>query len=166
MPRAGTRLALDRVAVGCRVVRGEGAMRKAFVVALALVASSGSHVLAQDSYRHGRIRYLEPSVSIQREAEASSEEAAQNVPFLPGDRVWSDGSGRAEFQFPDGGVLRLDSRGKLDYVAHDDSTRDRVVLKLWSGGLYVHARDERSGGYEVETPGALVEIPAGGVFRL
>jgi hypothetical protein len=133
---------------------------------LIILAGSVGPTFAQDSFRHGRIRYLEPSVSLQRESETSSEEAVPNVPFLPGDRVWSDGSGRAEFQFADGGVLRLDSRGKLDYVAHEDNGRDRVVLKLWSGGLYIHARDDRNGGLEIETPGALVEIGAGGVFRL
>src|SRR5262245_29913679 len=93
---------------------GERAMNKAIVGLIVLAASAGQ-ALAQDSFRHGRIRYLEPSVSLQRESETSSEEATANVPFLPGDRVWSDGSGRAEFQFPDGGVLRLDSKGKLDY---------------------------------------------------
>ena len=76
-------------------------------------------VFAQ-SYRDGRVRHVEEGVSIQRATETGSEEATVNLPFLPGDRVWTDGGGRAEFQFAGGSLLRLDSASKLDYVAHDD----------------------------------------------
>ena len=42
---------------------------------------------AEDKYEHGWIRRVEPGVTVQRATEVGSEEAAPNLPFLPGDRV-------------------------------------------------------------------------------
>ncbi len=122
--------------------------------------------LAQEDYRHGRLRYLEPGVTLQRATETGAEEAVVNLPFLPGDRVWTDAGGRAEFQFESGALLRLDSRSKLDYLAHGEGRDERVVLRLWSGGLYLRLRDGRSGGFVVETPGGLVAADERGVYRV
>ena len=122
-------------------------------------------VFAQ-SYRHGRVRHVEEGVSIQRATETGAEEATVNLPFLPGDRVWTDGGGRAEFQFAGGSLLRLDSASKLDYVAHDDGRDERIVLRLWSGALFLHLRDRRDGPFEVETPGGVVTTGNRGVVRI
>ena len=122
-------------------------------------------VFAQ-SYRDGRVRHVEEGVSIQRATETGSEEATVNLPFLPGDRVWTDGGGRAEFQFAGGSLLRLDSASKLDYVARDDGRDDRVVLRLWSGALFVHLRDRRDGPFEIETPGGVITTGTRGVLRI
>jgi hypothetical protein len=127
------------------------------MLTLGLPAAAG----AQEAFRDARIRYVEPGVSVQRASETGAEEALPNLPFLPGDRVWTDQGGRAEFQFADGTVLRVDSRSKLDYVARE--REDLVVLRLWSGGLYVHGRNP---GMSVETPGGVVEIGRGGVYRV
>jgi hypothetical protein len=122
---------------------------------------------AEDGYRHGRIFEIETGVTLQRATEAGAEEAVVNLPLLPGDRVWTDGTGRTDFQFPDGTRLRLDSRSKLDYTAHDEGRGERIVLRLWSGGVYLHVRGEREvADYEMETPGGLVEIRAEGVYRV
>jgi len=122
-------------------------------------------VFAQ-SYRDGRVRHVEEGVSIQRATETGSEEATVNLPFLPGDRVWTDGGGRAEFQFAGGSLLRLDSASKLDYVAHDEGRDDRVVLRLWSGALILHVRDRRDGPFEIETPGGVISTGTRGVLRI
>ena len=121
---------------------------------------------AQDNYPHGFIRNVEPGVSLQRATEVTAEEAAINLPFLPGDRVWTDAAGRAEFQFPEGTVVRLDSRSKLDYSAHDESRDERVVLRLWSGSLIVRTRAREAAIFEIETPGGLVEVAEPGVVRI
>jgi hypothetical protein len=132
-----------------------------------LFGSMAAVASAQDTYRHGRLLSVEPGVTLQRATEPGSEEAAPNLPFLPGDRVWTDRAGRAEFQFADGTLLRLDSGSKLDYVAHEDVAGDRVVLMLWSGGLYLHSVDGRGQpDFAVETPGGVVEARVRGVYRI
>ena len=67
-------------------------MRGLMLAFLALL-SLAVPALAQDDYRHGRIRYLEPGVTLQRATETGAEEAVVNLPFLPGDRVWTDANG-------------------------------------------------------------------------
>ena len=157
-----------RPAVGA-VVGHEGemggrAMRRLCV--LTVLALTVSPAVFAQSYRHGRVRHVEEGVSIQRATETGAEEATANLPFLPGDRVWTDQSGRAEFQFAGGSLLRLDSASKLDYVAHDDGRDERIVLRLWSGALFLHLRDRRDGPFEVETPGGVVTTGNRGVIRL
>ena len=138
--------------------------------ALAIViASLAATATAQEyGYDHGRIRYAEQGVTLQRANDAGAEEAAQNAPFFPGDRLWTDGGARAEFQFPDGSILRLDSRSKLDYVAHEDGSGDEtILLRLWSGSLFLHVRDRgRSPRFEVEVPGGLVSVSRSGAYRV
>ncbi|HVR70770.1 MAG TPA: DUF6600 domain-containing protein [Vicinamibacteria bacterium] len=124
--------------------------------------------VAEETYRHGRVRHTEAGVSLQRATEPGAEEAVPNLPFLPGDRVWSDARGRIEFQFADGTILRLDSGSKLDYVAHEEDADDeRVILRLWSGALTLHTRDGRaSPEFAVETPGGVLVADARGVYRV
>lgn len=119
---------------------------------------------ADHEFRHGRIRDLEGGVALQRASESAAEEAVPNLPFLPGDRVWTDADGRVEFQFEDGTLLRLDTRSKLDYLSHDERD-DRVVLRLWSGSAWLVTRD-RGDGYEIETTSALVVPREPGTYRI
>jgi hypothetical protein len=133
---------------------------------LTVLALTVSPAVYAQSYRHGRVRHVEEGVSIQRATETGAEEATANLPFLPGDRVWTDGGGRAEFQFAGGSLLRLDGASKLDYVAHDDGRDDRIVLRLWSGALFLHLRDRGDGPFEVETPGGVVTTGNRGVVRI
>jgi hypothetical protein len=134
----------------------------------AVVLLLATPVLAEEGFRHGRFRWVEGGVTVQSATEAGAEQAVANLPFLPGDRVWTDGSGRVEFQFADGSVVRLDGGSKLDYVAHEPgSTRERIVLRLWSGGAYLHSRDVRTyPDFGIETPAGVVEVSERGVYRL
>src|SRR5262249_26992601 len=71
------------------------------------------------------------------------------------------------FQFADGSVVRLDSRSKFEYIAHDEGSDERVVLRLWSGSLLLRTRDGRDiPDFNVETPGGLVETRERGVYRV
>ena len=97
-------------------------------------------------------------MTLQRATETSAEEAIRNLPFLPGDRVWTDATGRTEFQFPEGTVVRVDSRSKLDYADHDEGEQERVVLRLWSGSMILRSRAQQSAIFDIETPGR----PGGG----
>jgi hypothetical protein len=133
------------------------------MLALAILALAAPLVAQEDSYRNGRIRHLEGGVLVQRADEGASEEAAPNMPFLPGDRIWTDGGGRAELQFDDGSSLRLDGGSKMDYMG--DDRRDSVLLKLWSGSLFLHARPS-SAGFTIDTPGGVVEVVDHSVVRV
>jgi len=138
-----------------------------FVATLLLLGLAAMPAAAQDNDSHGRVYDLEPGVMLQRATEAGAEEAVVNLPFLPGDRVWTDASGRADFQFPDGTRLRLDNRSKIDYAAHDEGRDERISLRLWSGGMYLHVRGGRDrADYEIETPNGLIETQGEGVYRL
>src|SRR4029450_1967709 len=68
-----------------------GAMRRLGL--LTVFALTVSPAVFAQSYRHGRVRHVEEGVSIQRATETGSEEATVNLPFLPGDRVWTEGGG-------------------------------------------------------------------------
>jgi len=129
------------------------------------VAMIASFAVAEDGYRHGRLRFAEPGVSLQRATEVSTEEAAVNTPFLPGDRVFTDAAGRAEFQFPDGTVVRLDARSKLDYSGHEEGAEERIVLRLWSGSAIARVRGVSSARFEIETPAGTVEVRGRAVVR-
>jgi uncharacterized protein DUF6600/FecR-like protein len=133
---------------------------------LTVLALAAAPALFAQSYQHGRIRHIEEGVSIQRATETGAEEATPNLPFLPGDRVWTDGSGRAEFQFAGGSLLRLDSASKLDYAAHEEGRDERLVLRLWSGAVYLHVLDRRDGPFEFETPGGVVTVSSRAVVRI
>ena len=138
-------------------------MTRRWVGAVLVLALPGGVLADDDDFRHGRIRHVEYGVTIQRAAEPGSEEAHTNVPFLPGDRIWTDDRGRVEFQFESGAFLRLDNATKLDYL---DNAGDRVVLRLWSGGLYIHEVGRGDTDFEVETPGGVVMTRGRGVYRI
>jgi hypothetical protein len=120
----------------------------------------------EDAFQHGRIRFVEPGVTVQRATEVAAEEAVANLPFLPGDRVWTAEAGRAEFQFPDGTIVRLDRQSKLDYSGHDPQGQGRVMLRLWSGHLVVRPRVSGGEVFEVETPSGVVRVLAPGLVRV
>jgi hypothetical protein len=137
------------------------------LVAAGLAAGlASSSALAEEGYRHGRVRFVESGVTLQRATEVSAEEAFANLPFLPGDRVWTDSAGRAEFQFPDGTLVRLDRRSKLDYAGHDEGQEERVVLRLWSGTAIVRVRSRDFARFEVETPAGMVQALDRAILRV
>jgi hypothetical protein len=133
--------------------------RTVLAVATALALSGAAS--AEEDYRHGRVRYVEPGVTLQRATEPAAEEAAVNVPFLPGDRVWTDDRGRVEFQFGSDSFLRVDAASKLDYLEESGSV---LVVRLWSGALFAHAGDEYD--FEVESPAGLISIRERGIYRV
>jgi hypothetical protein len=143
------------------------ARRQVAITAVAVLAIPIGLSAADDSFRHARVRLVEPGVSLQSASEAGAEEATANMPFLPGDRVWTDSRGRVEFHFADGTLVRVDRRTKLDYDGYDGERGGQVVLRLWSGSLYVHQRDRNvSPEYVVETPAAAVTMRERGVYRV
>jgi hypothetical protein len=136
-------------------------------LALVLLATAGPAFAQDEGFRDGRLRYVEPGVTLQRGSETGAEEATPNLPFLPGDRLWTDRSGRAELQLADGTLLHLDSRSKLDYILHDEGRDERVVLRLWGGSLALRTSDARdAAAVEIETPDGLVVALDRGGYRV
>jgi hypothetical protein len=146
--------------------RGEAMAHRGLLMSLLALTVVGP--AAAQSYRDGRIRLVERGVSLQRADESGAEEAVANTPILPGDRVWTDNRGRVEFQFAEGTVLRLDRRSKLDYVAREQDRRgESIVLRLFSGGLFLHVRDRHDpADFTIEAGGGVFHTHGRGVFRV
>ena len=102
-----------------------------------LLCSLLSPAWAQDvRYRDGRFLETVGAVTIQRADEASSDEAIRNMPFLPGDRVWTDDSGRAEIVFASGEVLWIAERSKVDSLGRGGRDQDeRLGLRVFAGSF-------------------------------
>jgi hypothetical protein len=130
-----------------------------------LVSTTGASA-AEDDFRDAYIRYSEGGATLQRASEPVAEEAVANLPFLAGDRIWTDARGRVELQFVDGSLVRLDSRSKLDFIARDDGREDRVVLRLWSGALMLRAVGRNAASFAIETPAGLVETSDRAALRV
>ena len=130
--------------------------RQVAITAVAVLALPLGLGAADESFRHARVRLVEPGVSLQGASEPGAEEATANMPFLPGDRVWTDGVGRVEFHFADGSLLRVDRRTKLDY----DRLRRRsrraggAAPLVGQRSTCTSAIGESSPEFAIETPAA------------
>ena len=119
--------------------------RRIGIVGLLAVACGPSWAVAED-LPPARVRVTEPTVTLQSASDAAAEEAVPNLPFLPGDRVWTDANGRVEFHFADGSRVRLDRRSKLDYQSAGRSRRRRHRPAALVGKRVRAARATRADG--------------------
>ena len=120
-------------------------LRTAALAAL-VVSAVASSASAQDEIRYRDGRFLETvgSVTIQRADEASSDEAVRNMPFLPGDRVWTDQSGRAEIVFAEGEILWIAERSKVDSLGRGGRDQDeRLGLRVFAGSFGARVRSSQ-----------------------
>lgn len=142
------------------------AFRKA-AVALGLTFAMVSMALAQEvRYRDGRFLETVGGVTIQRADEASSDEAVLNMPFLPGDRVWTDQSGRAEIVFAEGEILWIAERSKVDSLGRGGPDQDeRLGLRIFAGSFGARVRS-RGPGFEFRAPGGSITTTGASAFRV
>jgi hypothetical protein len=140
-------------------------------VALAAVADAQTNLAFESEadsvrYRDGRFFELEGGVTLQRSDEAESEEAVSNMPLLPGDRVWTDGRGRAEILFADGEVFRMSERAKIDYLGREND--ERLSFRLFAGSFHarIYRSEGRRGGFELRAPGGFLRTTAEVSFRV
>ena len=138
----------------------------AIVLALVL-AFFVSPVFAQDvRFRDGRFLETLGGVTIQRADEASSDEAILNMPFLPGDRVWTDESGRAEIVFADGEILWIAERSKVDSLGRGGREEDeRLGLRVFAGSFGARVRSGGP-GFEFRAPGGSLTTTGSSAFRV
>ena len=122
---------------------------------------------AQDArYRDGRFLEIVGAVTIQRADEASSDEAVRNMPFLPGDRVWTDDSGRAEIVFADGEILWIAERSRVDSLGRGGRDQDeRLGLRVFAGSFGGRVRMGGQ-GFEFRAPGGSITTTGAASFRL
>ncbi len=119
----------------------------------------------EDVYRHAYLSHVEGEVSLQRASEPEPESGSLNVPVLPGDRIWTHASSRAEIRFGSGLVVRLSERAKLDFVANDSET----ILRLWSGSaiLAIPAIPaESTGALRIDSPAGIIRPTREGSYRI
>jgi len=136
-----------------------GTMKRVGHRVFVLFAVSAAAAGADQEYVGGHLRDVQPGAVLQRAEDAVAEEALLNAPVLPGDRAWTDSTGRLEIQLSTGSLVRLDVRSKLDLGQMD---RDSATLHLWSGSAFV----SHPGGSRVEVlvPGGRVEIAEPGRY--
>jgi hypothetical protein len=134
-------------------------MKSLIAAALGVALSARVHAAGWDA---GRVRRVEGSASLQRSGESASEAAQPNVPFAPGDRLFTDNSGRVEVQFG-ASFVRVDSRTSLEFSA---DAQGSTALRLNGGGLYIHTERSRGENFVVETPGGVVNARDPGIYRL
>jgi len=120
---------------------------------------------AQDeTYRYAYLSHVEGEVSLQRASEPEPESGSLNVPILPGDRIWTRASSRAEIRFGSGLVVHLSEGAKLDFVANDSET----ILRLWSGSAILAIPDvaDASGALRVDSPAGSIRPTREGSYRI
>jgi hypothetical protein len=142
-------------------------IRKAVVAFGFVVAALASAAAAQDlRYRDGRFLETVGGVTIQRADDSSADEAVLNMPFLPGDRVWTDDSGRAEIVFADGEILWIAERSKVDSLGRGGPEQDeRLGLRIFAGSFGARVRSGGP-GFEFRAPGGSVTTSGASAFRI
>lgn len=142
-------------------------VKKAAIVLSFFLSSFAGPVFAQDiKFRDGRFLETVGSVTIQRADEASSDEAVMNMPFLPGDRVWTDDSSRAEIVFAEGEILWIAERSKIDSLGRGGRDQDeRLGLRAFAGSFGARVR-AGGPGFEFRVVGGSVTTTGASAFRV
>src|SRR5450755_1804974 len=133
-----------------------------FLIAAGLFGQDGRDDVQQTV---ARVSYLSGAVSYARGDDPDNWQAADlNVPLTLGDRLFSAGGGRAEFQIQGGAVVRMSANTDLAAMNLTDDT------KQFSQTLGVATFQIRRLGsnevFEVDTPNAAVTFDAIGDYRV
>ena len=146
---------------------------KTFLKALIflIIASLPGVLGAASGSQYGRVTYYDDVVTIQKAIETDFQTVDINFPVEAGDRIWTDGTGRIEFQLADRSFVRMDVNSKLDFQAVSDKTDaygDATILRLWSGAIYIRAEgfDSPEKVFQIDAPSASIYIVEAGLFRI
>ena len=123
----------------------------------------------EDGSVYARIRHLEGAVSLRRDSQVQ-DDLTLNEPVVPGDQI-DTADGRAEIQFSDGTLLRLDKGTSLVVRSLSDNANqieNSTILQLPAGSLIVRTDriDSRMERFQIDTPAASVFILSEGLFRV
>ncbi|MEO5762426.1 MAG: DUF6600 domain-containing protein [Vicinamibacteria bacterium] len=142
----------------------------ALALSVTVSAQAGAAFQTQDEpniqFRDGRFLETQGGVTIQRADEVSADEAVRNMPFLQGDRVWTDNAARAEIIFADGEVLWIAERSKIDSLGRGGREQDeRLGLRLFSGSFGARVRSGGP-GFLVQATGGTITTTGASAFRV
>ena len=123
----------------------------------------------EDGSVYARIRHLEGAVSLRRDSQVR-DDLTLNEPVVPGDQI-DTADGRAEIQFSDGTLLRLDKGTSLVVRSLSDNANqieNSTILQLPAGSLIVRTDriDSRMERFQIDTPAASVFVLSEGLFRV
>ena len=128
---------------------------------LALV--SGNAAWADPPSRVARLGYVGGVVSLSPAGERDWNPATLNRPLTPGDRLWTDASGRAEIAVG-GAMFRVSADTGLSVLNLDDRI---VQLQLTQGSLNLRVRRLQAGEViEIDTPNLALTVKQPGNFRI
>ena len=149
---------------GTKMQRGMALSSFLLVTSLSVQAVQAvqAQAVQEDAYRYAYLSHVEGEVSLQRASEPEPEPGSLNVPVLPGDRIWTHASSRAEIRFGSGLVVRLSERAKLDFVANDSET----ILRLWSGSAILAIPAESTEALRVDSPAGIIRPSREGSYRI
>jgi hypothetical protein len=144
-----------------------GSLRSSFrllpiglLVAFGLAQPRGLHAQEPSGMAPAHLSAVDGAATLERED--TREAAAAGVPFMPGDRIATDG-GRVEVLFPDGSTLAVDEYSVVDLQAD-------ALLRLVSGRVLLvvaGAGDpSRAARYQIDTPIASITSAGAGEFRV
>ena len=130
-----------------------------YLIVAILVAPA--HARAQSANQApAHIDFVEGTATLEREGQADP--AAPGVPFVPGDRIRTEG-GRVEILFPDGTVLDVDDYTSLDL-------QSPTLLRATGGRLLLTVAGASNPSlavrYQVDTPVASATTDTPGEFRV
>ncbi len=136
-------------------------------VTFASILLPSALVNAQEAYTYpyAHVRYVEGEVQLQQAIETVPAEAGINHPVTQGDRLWTLAYARAEIEFSDGSLLRMEEGTKIDFVDFGSSSRE-ALLRLWSGSVILRLTTEQGSHLRVDTPAGSIYPASPGVFRI
>ncbi len=115
--------------------------------------------------RVARLTFIEGDVSFLRAGTSEWADAAENIPLLAGDQIYTARGARAEIQLSRGNYIRLSEQTALTFTDFSDTT---AQFEVTEGSILV--RLERFGAafnrFEVDTPNAAMLLKQDGFYRV
>ncbi len=122
---------------------------------------------------YGRIRYVEPGVTILRSDTTDDVDrvgaAGVNDAIFPGDSVRTDVDARAEVQLAGGTLVRIDRGTDVSFLSLPDpyaSVEDNTILDVTFGVIQISAIVKDRQELRIDTPSASVYLLGDGDFRI
>jgi hypothetical protein len=146
-------------------MRSKNLLLAALVACGAVLPASTMAQQTAPSYSYAFIRYIEGDLQIQRATELEPSEATVNHPIMTGDRVWTRAQSRAEIQFGDGSILRMDERTRVDFADFGENGGE-TLIRQWSGSLIIRLNEERASSFRVDTPAGTIYPASAALIRI